>query len=36
MLRGQHKVLIEVVDAGGNVFTKQTVMFHSPGKEVQP
>ena len=34
MPRGQHKVLIEVVDAEGNAFTKQTVTFHSPGKEV--
>jgi hypothetical protein len=36
MPRGQHKVLVEVVDAEGNVFTKQTVTFHSPGKEIQP
>jgi hypothetical protein len=36
MPRGQHKVLIEVVDPEGNVFTKQTVTFASPGKEVQP
>ena len=36
MPRGEHKVLIEVVDAEGNVFTKQTVTFTSPGKEVQP
>ena len=36
MPRGEHKVLIEVVDAEGNVFTKQTVTFHSPGKEAQP
>ena len=36
MPRDQHKVLIEVVDADGNVFTKQAVTFHSPGKEVQP
>ena len=34
--RGQHKVLIEVVDPEGNVFTGQTVTFHSPGKEVRP
>ena len=34
MPRGQHKVLIELVDAEGNVFTAQTVTFHSPGKEV--
>jgi hypothetical protein len=31
MPRGQHKVLIELVDAEGNVFTAQTVTFHSPG-----
>lgn len=36
MPRGEHKVLIEVVDAEGNVFTKQTVTFHSPGKEIKP
>ena len=36
MPRGQHKVLIEVVDAEGNVFTGQTVTFTSPGKEVRP
>jgi hypothetical protein len=36
MPRGQHKVLIELVDAEGIVFTAQTVMFHSPGKEVGP
>ena len=36
MPSGQHKVRIELVDAEGNVFTKQTVTFHSPGKEVQP
>ena len=34
--RGQHKVLIELVDAEGNVFTAQTVTFHAPGKEVRP
>ena len=34
--RGRHKVLIELVDAEGNVFTAQTVTFHSPGKEVRP
>src|SRR5215467_8229111 len=33
MPRGEHKVLIEVVDAEGNVFTGQTVTFYSPGKE---
>ena len=36
MPRGQHKVLIELVDAEGNVFTGQTVTFDSPGKEVGP
>jgi Family of unknown function (DUF6130) len=36
MPKGQHKVQIELVDAEGNIFTKQTVTFHSPGKEVQP
>ncbi len=35
MPRGQHKVRIELVDAEGNVFTAQTVTFHSPGKEAQ-
>ena len=32
MPRGPHKVLIELVDAEGNVFTAHTVTFHSPGK----
>ena len=36
MPRGQHKLLIGLVDAEGNVFTAQTVTFHSPGKEVRP
>jgi hypothetical protein len=36
MPRGQHRVLIEVVDPEGNVFTAQTVTFDSPGKEVRP
>ena len=36
MPRGRHKVLIEVVDAEGNVFTGQTVTFTSPGKEARP
>jgi hypothetical protein len=36
MPRGQHKVLIQLVDAEGNVFTAQTVTFHSPGKDVRP
>ena len=30
--RGPHKVLIEVVDPEGAVFTKQTVSFDAPGK----
>lgn len=30
--RGEHKVLIEVVDPEGKVFTSQTVKFTSPGK----
>jgi hypothetical protein len=34
--RGQHKVLIEVVDPEGKVFTGQTVTFTSPGREVRP
>jgi hypothetical protein len=33
---GEHKVLIEVVDAEGNVFTGQTVTFYSPGKDARP
>jgi hypothetical protein len=36
MPRGQHKVLIEVVDPEGNVFTGKTVTFNSPGKIVSP
>jgi Family of unknown function (DUF6130) len=36
MPRGQHKVLIEVVDPEGNVFTGQTVTFYSPGKQSPP
>jgi hypothetical protein len=32
MPRGEHKVLIEVVDPEGKVFTAQTVTFSSPGK----
>ena len=31
MPRGQHKVLIEVVDPEGKVFTGQTVTFDAPG-----
>jgi hypothetical protein len=36
MPRGQHKVLIELVDPEGNVFTGQTVTFNSPGKQGRP
>lgn len=36
MPRGEHKVLIEVVDPEGKVFTGQTVTFDAPGKEAQP
>jgi hypothetical protein len=36
MPRGEHKVRIEAVDAEGNVFTAQTVMFYSPGKDARP
>jgi len=36
MPRDQHKVLIAVVEAEGNVFAGQTVTFTSPGKEVRP
>jgi len=32
MPQGQHKVLIEVVDPEGNVYTRETVTFNSPGK----
>ena len=35
MPRGEHKVLIELVDPEGKVFTNQTVTFASPGKEGQ-
>ena len=35
MPRGQHKVLIELVDAEGNVLTAETLTFHSPGKEIR-
>jgi Family of unknown function (DUF6130) len=30
--RGEHKVLVEAVDAEGSVLTSQTVKFKSPGK----
>ena len=33
---GEHKVLIEVVDPEGNVYTGQTVTFKSPGKPARP
>ena len=36
MPRGQHKVLVEVVDPEGNVFTQQSVTFTSPGKQAGP
>jgi len=36
MPRGQHKVLIELVDAEGNVFTAQTVTFDAPDKQARP
>ena len=35
MPRGEHKVLVEVVDAEGNVFTAQTVTFTAPGKQAR-
>jgi Family of unknown function (DUF6130) len=35
MPRGQHKVLIELVDPEGKVFTGQTVTFTAPGIESQ-
>jgi hypothetical protein len=34
--RGEHKVLIEVVDPEGNVYTGQTVTFRTPGKTPRP
>ena len=36
MPRGEHKVLIEVADAEGHVFTGQTVTCYAPGKEARP
>ena len=36
MPSGQHKVLIELVDPEGKVFTGQTVTFDSPDKEDRP
>lgn len=33
--RGQHKVLIEVVDPAGKVFTSQIVTFNTPGNEAR-
>jgi Family of unknown function (DUF6130) len=36
MPRGEHKVLIELVDAEGAVLTGQTLTFYSPGKEARP
>ena len=35
MPRGEHKVLIEAVDAEGGVLTAQTVTFTAPGKEIR-
>jgi Family of unknown function (DUF6130) len=35
MPAGRHTVLIEAVDAEGNVFTSQTVTFTSPGKTIR-
>ena len=36
MPRGQHKVLIELVDPEGKVFTGQTLTFNAPGKAPRP
>jgi hypothetical protein len=36
MPRGQHKVLIELVDPEGDLFTGETVTFDSPGKQGHP
>jgi hypothetical protein len=36
MPRGEHKVLVELVDPEGNVFIGQTVTFTSPGTGSQP
>jgi len=36
MPRGQHTVLLELVDPEGTVFTGQTVTFDSPGKAGRP
>ena len=36
MPRGEHRVLVEAVDAEGKVLTSQTVTFHTPGKEARP
>jgi hypothetical protein len=36
MPRGQHKVLIELVDAEGSLFTAQTVTFHLTGQVNRP
>jgi hypothetical protein len=36
MPRGQHKVLIEVVDPEGKVFTGKTVTFNTPGTAPRP
>jgi hypothetical protein len=34
--RGEHKVLIKVVDPEGRVHTAQTVTFKSPGQYARP
>lgn len=36
MPRGEHKILIELVDPEGNVLTSQTVTFNSPGTAARP
>jgi hypothetical protein len=33
---GQHKVRVELVDAEGTVFTRETVTFQVPGKDARP
>ena len=33
MPRGEHNVLIEMVDSEGGILTAQTVTFKSPGKK---
>ena len=36
MPQGQHKVMIELADAEGNVLATQMVSFNAPGKEGRP